>query len=207
MRRESSGGAAASGVARRRRRAMRHRAPGHLDLGRGGRAPGQLLDRVAVAVAGREVHLGERAAVARGASSTRLTLSTNSAQSNHEMQAHARDHVADRHVHRAWRWCSRAPSPRRSVPRPRGAPPASERGRDRRVLIAQALEELDRGPVGSAAARSRAGHGRAGSGLAAPPARAGASASSSASSRARPRPRTICSARRRRFSTSRIAQA
>ena len=48
------------------------------------RAPGQLLDRAAVEIARRKIHVGKVAA-ARSRSSTRLTLSNSSAQSMSEI--------------------------------------------------------------------------------------------------------------------------
>jgi len=45
----------------------------------------------------------------------------------------------------AWRWCSSAPSPRGWSPGRRAGPPTSAARGDGRILIAQALEELDAG--------------------------------------------------------------
>ena len=66
----------------------------------------------------------------------------------------------------AWRWCSRRTISSAVVPcgREELLEPA-ERGRDRRVLVAQPLEELDRAAVGSAARESRRRDAAAASGL------------------------------------------
>jgi len=102
----------------------------------------------------------------------------------------------------AWPWCSSGPSPRRWSLGPRGASPAIGGRAWPRVLVTQALEELDAAAVGNAAGESRRRESIARSGLSVRrPSRP--SASSSAACRAA-RPCTICSVMRRRFSTRRI---
>ena len=119
----------------------RHHPAGHLDLRAAG-APRQVLDRVAVAVAGREV---ERREVRAGAE-----YLVDPADAFEELlpvetrhEAHARDDVADGHVH--------GPLPvvleahdlfrRRALGREPLLEPAQRR-HDVRILLAQALDEL-----------------------------------------------------------------
>ena len=129
-----------------RRRGVRHRRgpPGDLDLGQA-RTPRQLFDGVPVAISSREVHLPER--------TSRTKDLVDEADAFDELgpveprdEAHARDHVSDRHVHRRLALVLEAdhllgggPLGREELLQP------AEGGGDRRVLIAQALEELDAG--------------------------------------------------------------
>ena len=131
-------------VARRRGVGHRHGLAGDLDLGEAG-APGQLLHGVPVAIARREVHLPERASGAQDVVDQADALDELRPVEPRD-EAHARDDVPDRHVHRrlalvleADRLLGRRPLGCQELLQP------AEGGRDRRVLVAQTLEQLDPG--------------------------------------------------------------
>ena len=110
------------------------------------RAAGKLLDRVAVAVARREVHLAERTPRRAATSSTRLTLSTNWAQSNHEMRRMLVITLRTvTFIGRLALVLEADQSPRRWCPACEQLLQPAERRGDGRVLVAQPLEELDAG--------------------------------------------------------------
>ena len=120
---------------------LRRRAARDLELGAAGAAR-ELLDRAAVAVARREVHLRE---VALGAQ-----RGVDEADALEELrpvdrgdQPHAGDHVADRHVHRALALVLVAHDlvGRRALRREALVEPLQRR-RDARILVAQPLHEL-----------------------------------------------------------------
>ena len=114
---------------------------GNLDLGHR-RAATEFLDGLAVAVARREVHVAEGAARAKQRVDHADALDELSPIERGD-QAHARDHIADRHVH--GRLALVLESHRlvggRALRHESILQPTEGRG-DRRVLIAKALEEL-----------------------------------------------------------------
>ncbi len=131
-------------VSRRRGIGHRRSLPGDLDLGQA-RTSRQVFNGVPVAISSREVHLPER--------TSRTKDLIDQADAFDELgpveprdEAHARDHVSDRHVHRRLALVLEADHLLGSGPLGRKKPllPAEDGG-DRRVLIAQALEELDAG--------------------------------------------------------------
>ena len=119
------------------------RAPGHLEL-RVLRASRELLDRVAIAIARRKIHVREVAALAeRRIDETDALEELRPIDGGH--QAHAGDRVADRHVHRAL--------PLMLLPdelvggRPLGGQARVQPldgGRHARIVIAQPLDQLHR---------------------------------------------------------------
>ena len=97
-----------------------------------------------VAVARREVHRRRTHSRSRRTSSTRLTLSTNWAQSNHEIRRMLVITLRTVTFIVAWRWCSMRTISSAVVPSAARSSSSQRRaGCQRRVLIAQALEELD----------------------------------------------------------------
>ena len=115
-----------------------------LNLGQPG-APGQVLDGMPVAISGGEVHVPERAALAESFVDQADALDEGGPVEPRD-EPHARDHVADRHVHRrlalvlqANRLLGRGPLARQELLQP------AERGGDGRILVPQALEQLHPG--------------------------------------------------------------
>ncbi len=129
-------------VSRRRGTGHRRGLPGDLDLGQA-RTSRQLFYGVPVAISSREVHVPE--------GTSRAKDLIDQADAFDELgpveprdEAHARDHVSDRHVHRRLALVLDADHLLGVGPLGSEKPllPAEDGG-DRRVLIAQALEELD----------------------------------------------------------------
>ena len=131
------------GVVRRPRPVRRGHGPSRdLDLGQTG-APSQLLHGVPVAIPGREVHLREGALLAQDRIDQPDALDELRPVEPRD-EAHARDHVADRDVHHGLALVLQPDRllGRRTLRRQQLFQPA-ERGGDRRILVAQTLEELD----------------------------------------------------------------
>ena len=108
------------------------------------RASRQLFDRVPIAIARREIHLGEVAVGAQHRIDEAHALEElRPIDGGH--QAHARDHVAHGHVHRALPLMLRADDlvGGRSL-RSQALVQPGERRRHLGILIAQALNQLDR---------------------------------------------------------------
>ncbi len=129
-----------------RRRGFRHRSGrgSDLDLGQAG-APCHLLDGVPVAVSRGKVHLPKRAAGPQDVVDHADALDELGPVEPRD-EAHARDHVSDGHVHRrlalvlqAYRLLGAGPLRRQELLQP------AQGGGDRRVLVTQALEQLDAG--------------------------------------------------------------
>ena len=119
------------------------RLPGDVQLG-AARAPGELFDRVPVGVARREVQRTEvRVRAKHLVDQADPFEELGPVERGH--QAHAQDHVADGHVHRRLTLMLEAHDVigRRPLGRQAFVQPEQRRG-DRRILIAQPLDELHR---------------------------------------------------------------
>ncbi len=120
-----------------------HRQAGDLELG-AGRGPGEVLDRVTVLVAGREVHGSEGRAGPQGDVDEADALEeVGPVEGRHH--SHAGDHVADRHVHRGLVLVLGLDELVRRLSAGGDLlvePP--QRGSRLRILITQALHQLDR---------------------------------------------------------------
>ena len=140
-----------AGIALRVRRGRIRGAPGHLhgalrylDLGPTG-TPGELFDGVPVAIARREVHLAERTIGSEDPVDQADALDESGPVEPGD-EAHARDHVSDRHVHRRLPLVLQAHGLLRGrALRREDLLEPTQSGRYGRVLIAKPLEELDTG--------------------------------------------------------------
>ncbi len=126
----------------RRRTRHGHGGAGDLEFGGPGVA-GDFLDRVAVPVPGREIHLGKAVPAAQGLVDEADALDELRPVEPRD-QAHARDHVPDGHVHRGLPLVLQADGLLgRGALRRQELLEALECRRHGRVLVAQSLEELD----------------------------------------------------------------